>query len=217
MDYSDECEREDREWEMQEETRYTQAHHAPPTIEPPAPTAPNDGKHDNEHDAHMLVRADHHTVEPPNREPWTDIPNHTSIMQLHPPPWPNRYRHRHRDNDITSYSTTRSRPPPWPNKYRNRYQHNGKYTLAKRTVRQLLPWLNKQPTPSSILSIADSRPPPWPNQCHCGYKLILSTPHLRPPPWPIISCCTTQTSQNHRNAKRRVKAKSRIISDEVSV
>jgi hypothetical protein len=98
------------------------------------------------------------------------------------------------NSDTTPYSTSRSRPPPWPNKYRNRnqYQHNSKYTPARNTMGR--------------------RPPPWP--IIPTPTPILSITNPRPPPWPIISY---QTIRNRRNAKRRLKAKSRRTSDKVSI
>lgn len=121
------------------------------------------------------------------------------------------------------YSPARLRPPPWPNKHptrnRNQHQGKGKYTPARNTVGQRPP---PQPNihTSPILSIANSRPPPWPNICHCRHKQyshVSSTPPTRPPPWPIISRRILSTLQNRRNAKRRIKAKSRGTLDTVSI
>jgi hypothetical protein len=125
--------------------------------------------------------------------------------------------------DTTPYLTSQSRPPPWPNKNsnknRNKYYY-GTHTPAGTTARRRPPPWPIIPTPTTIYSITNSRPPPWPNICHCRHKQhspVSFTPHARPPPWPIIPHYIHSTSQNRRNAKRRVKAKSRIISDEVSV
>lgn len=153
----------------------------------------------------------------------------------HIPPSPTTRSNKHHTNnrtpkpprnvnfDTTPYLTSQSRPPPWPNKNsnknRNKYYH-GTHTPAGTTVRRRPPPWPIIPTPTTIYSITNSRPPPWLNICHCRRKQhspISSTPHARPPPWPIIPHYIHSTSQNRWNAKRRVKAKSRIISDEVSV
>jgi hypothetical protein len=105
---------------------------------------------------------------------------------------------RNIDANTTPSSTSRSRPPPWPNKNsnknRNKYYY-GTHTPAGMTAKQ--------------------RPPPWP--IILTPTPILSIKHSRPPPWPIIPHRIHSTSQNCRNAKRRIKAKSRVISDEVSI
>jgi hypothetical protein len=131
----------------------------------------------------------------------------------------------HTNSGTTPNSISRSRPPPWPNKHRdqdrNQHQHNGEYTPARYTMGQRPPPRPNIPTiPSLILSIANSRPPPWPNTWHCHHNAhspVASTPPARPPPWPIIPRRIHSTPQNRRNAKQRAKAKSRIISDKVSI
>jgi hypothetical protein len=151
-----------------------------------------------------------------------------------PPPPTTRINKHHTNNhtpkpprninfDTTPYLTSQSRPPPWPNKNsnknRNKYYY-GTHTPAGTTTRRRPPPWPIIPTPTTIYSITNSRPPPWPNTCHCRHKQhspVSSTPHARPPPWPILPRYIHSTSQNRRNAKRRVKAKSRIISDEVSI
>jgi hypothetical protein len=123
----------------------------------------------------------------------------------------------------TPYSPARSHPPPWPNKNTNKYHnkyHYGTHSLAGTLAKQRPPPRPNIPTPIPILSIRNSRPPPWPiiHHCHCKqHSPISSTPPVHPPPWPIIYRCIHSTSQNHQNSKRRIKAKSRDISDEVSL
>ena len=242
QEYTEECLREQEEWEAEEQTRYALEHPQTPPAEGPAPAAPHDGKHDDECDAHTLVHVDYHTVELPNHKPQANArdmaepPTHNHptarpTTRLPPPPWPN-------NNYITPYSTPRSRPPPWPNKKpnRNRGWHGyGKSPIARYITQQRPPpwpnkrrchtpyyttiatrpppWPNKHSDIPTILPITNLHPPPWPNQRRHRYKSIWSTPRSRPPPWPIISRHTTQAFQNRRNAKRRLKAKSRIISD----
>ena len=122
------------------------------------------------------------------------------------------------------YSTSQTRPPPWPLKgpkqNQNQHQHNGRYTPARYTMGQRPPPRPNIPTTSPILSIMNPHPPPWPNICHYhhkGHSLVTSTPPACPPPWLIIPRHIQSTPQNCRNAKRRIKAKSRFISDEVSI
>ena len=131
----------------------------------------------------------------------------------------------HTNPNTTPNTISRSRPPPWPNKHRgrdrNQHQHNGTYTPARYTMGQRPPPRPNIPTIlSPILPITNSRPPPWPNICHYrhnGHSPATSTPPARPPPWPIIPCRIHSTPQNRRNAKQRAKAKSRIISNKVSI
>jgi hypothetical protein len=128
----------------------------------------------------------------------------------------------HFNTRTTPYSTSRLRPPPWPiknsNKNRNKYYY-GTHTPTGTTAKRRPPPWPIIPTPTTILSIAGSRPPPWPIICHCQHNQHspVSTPPARPPPWPIIPRRIQSTPQNRRNAKQRIKAKSRFISDEVSV
>ena len=126
------------------------------------------------------------------------------------------------------HSTSQERPPPKPNKTQIRnIHHYGAHTLTGTTPTQRPPPWPIISSPTPILSV-NSRPPPWPNQppqpcghrrCHCHNtnRPITSTPSARPPPWPIIPGQSNRTSQNHRNAKRRIKAKSRGISDKISI
>jgi hypothetical protein len=130
---------------------------------------------------------------------------------------------QHTNSCITPYSDSRLRPPPWPNKNptknRNKYYYGTHTPTGTTTKRRPPPW-PIIPTPTTILSISNSRPPPWPIICHCQHNQhspVSSPPPARPPPWPIIPRHIHSTSQNRRNAKQRVKAKSRIILDEVSV
>jgi hypothetical protein len=151
------------------------------------------------------------------------------------PPHPTTLRNGHHNNNngtdksphhfnarTTPYSTSRSRPPPWPiknsNKNRNKYYY-GTHTPTDTTAKRRPPPWPIIPTPTTILSIAGSRPPPWPIICHCQHNQHspVSTPPARPPPWPIIPRRIQSTPQNRRNAKQRIKAKSRFISEEVSV
>jgi len=123
----------------------------------------------------------------------------------------------------TPYSSARLRPPPWlnkkSNKNRNKYYY-GTHPPTGTTVKQRPPPRPNIPTPIPILSIGNPRPPPWPiiHDRHCKqHSPVSSTPPSRPPPWPIIPRYIHSTPQNRQNAKRRIKAKSRGISDKVSV
>jgi hypothetical protein len=161
-------------------------------------------------------------------------------IALHTPPSPTTRSNKHHTNnrtpkpprnvnfDTTPYLTSQGRPPPEPNKTQIRNGHHyGAHTMTGTTPTQRPPPWPIISSPTPILSV-NSRPPPWPNQpphpcCHCRRhchntnRPITSTPSARPPPWPIIPGQSNRTSQNHRNAKRRIKAKSRGISDKISI
>jgi hypothetical protein len=199
-EYEEACLREDEEFELECERELELEREKLKLKPPPAPTP----------------------VQPPVPYTTNQYPQHATITHTKPytvprsrlPPWPNKYlnqnRNRYNNNRYTTArKPTRSRPPPWPNQ---RQRRTPRHTT---TPAGPPPRPNQHPTPSPILSIANLRPPPWPNQCHRRRKP--HSPRFRPPPWPIIPRHTTQTSQNRRNAQRRVKAKSRIISDKVSI
>jgi hypothetical protein len=132
-------------------------------------------------------------------------------------------KHHNNTPAHTPYPTSRSRPPPWPNKNPNRNHHNKPHydihtPVGTTTKRRPPPW-PIIPSSTTILSIGNSRPPPRPNIHHHQHKQhspVSPTSLTRPPPWPIISHRTHSTSQNCRNAKRRIKARSRNILDKVS-
>ena len=199
-EYEEACLREDEKFELECERELEHEREKLKLKPPPAPTP----------------------VQPPIPHTTDQYPQHATITHTKPytvprsrlPPWPNKYpnqnRNRYNNNRYTmARKPTRSRPPPWPNQ---RQRHTSRHTT---TPTGPPPEPNQHPTPSLILSITNLRPPPWPNQRHHRRKPHF--PRFRPPPWPIIPRRTTQTSQNRRNAQRRVKAKSRIISDKVSV
>jgi hypothetical protein len=124
------------------------------------------------------------------------------------------------NNNTTPYPTIRSRPPPWPIKNsiknRNKYYY-GAHTSAGTTAKQRPPPWPIIPTPTTIFSISNSRPPPWPIIYCCQHNPVSSTPPAHPPPWPIIPHYSDQTIRNRQNTKRRLKAKSRRISDKISI
>jgi hypothetical protein len=143
----------------------------------------------------------------------------------HTPSPPTMLDNKHHNNPPapTPYSTSCSRPPPWPNKNPNRNHHNkphyNSHTPAGTTTRRRPPPWPIIPSSTTILSIGDSRPPPWPNIHHHQHRQhspVSPTPLSRPPPWPIIPYRIHSTSQNCRNAKRRIKAQSRNILDKTS-
>ena len=159
---------------------------------------------------------------PPNPRPSTPPPPTTLSNKHHG--HNNSPKPAYHINSLsTPYSPARLRPPPWPNKKSNencnKYYY-GTHPPAGTTVKQRPPPWPNIPTPIPILSIGNSRPPPWPiiHHCHCKqHSPVSSTPPIRPPPWPIIYRRIHSTSQNRRNGKRRITAKSRDISDEVSL
>ena len=157
-------------------------------------------------------------------------PINTSTQPLPIPETANGNVH-HTIPQTAPYSTSRPRPPPWPNKHQRQNRNrcgNNKYTTKARNHKQRNtpcyaairrrppPWPIK--TPLSLISlISNSRPPPWPNQHHRHHHYhhypntkhyTIRTPHARPPPWPIL---TPDTLQNHRNARRRLRGRSRIF------
>jgi hypothetical protein len=151
-----------------------------------------------------------------------DTPTHTTpylTSRSRPQPWPNKKHNKHHFGAHTpAGTTTRRRPQPWPNKRRNKH-HYGIRTPAGTTAKRRPPPWPILPTPTPILSIGGPHPPPWPNIRHCHrkkYSPVSTTSPTRPPPWPILSHHIHSTSQNRRNAKRRIRAQSRSISDEVS-
>jgi hypothetical protein len=223
----EECLREDEEFELEckrelERERVKLKLEPPPPA--PTPTQPPVPCTTDQYSQHATIT---HT------KPYT-------VPRSRLPPWPNKYPNQNRNQYNNNRYTTarkpmRSRPPPWPNQRQRRTPHN------TTTPARPPPRPNQHPTPSPILSIANLRPPPWPNQRQRRtprhtttparpppwpnqrrhrrkpHSPTFTTPRFRPPPWPIIPRHTTQTSQTRRNAKRRIKAKSRVISDEVSV
>jgi len=108
------------------------------------------------------------------------------------------------NNDLAKI-TTPARPPPWPIK-------PAPSPISQ--IANLRPLPRPNQTQHQPASTPPARPPPWPI---IPSPTIISTAPARPPPWPIIPCCIQSTLQNRRNTKQRVKAKSRIISDEISV
>jgi hypothetical protein len=221
-DYTEECLHEQEEWkaDKQEEMRNNPNITYPPRDHVPIPRSwsqigtqalpriieqsrPLGPALKRRHFRNRTTR--YHTSHPrPPPEPEQPHPGKDSNTTPYTPPSPKTPDNGHYGNNdnTTPHSTTHSRPPPWPNKYPNRNQHqrNSKYTPARNTMGQRPPPRpNIQLTPSPILSIANPRPPPW----------------------PIIPHNLDRTLHNHRNAKRRVKhrvkAKSRIILDEISV
>jgi hypothetical protein len=151
-----------------------------------------------------------------------NTPTHTTpylTSRLCPQPWPNKkYNKYHFGTHTPAGTTTKRRPQPWPNKKRNKHHYGTRTPAGTTTKRRPPPW-PILPTPTPIFSIENSRPPPWPNIRHRRRKKhspVSATPPARPPPWPIISHRSHPTLQNRRNAKRRIKAQSRSISDEVS-
>ena len=203
-EYSDECLREVREEEMIEEAKYALEH---PSSPPPKPAAIDNNKPD-----HIEVSRPFFTQ--PKRQ----------RRKKHPERRPLPTPAHHLNNNSTPYPTSRLRPPPWPNKNPDRKRRYNKHRYSKHppvsttTKRRPPPW-PILPTPTPIFSIENSCPPPWPNIRHRRrkkYSPVSATPPARPPPWPIISHRIHPTSQNRRNAKRRIKAQSRSISDKIS-
>jgi hypothetical protein len=196
-----EFEREDLERECEELTR-----EPPPPVPADTPTQPLTPLTADQCSQHTPDRHQHHTTIHTKSYP---------APRSRPPPWPNKYRNRNqsRHNNsryITARKPMRSRLPPWPNQ---RQQHNPRYTTT--SVRPP-PWPNDSDT-SPILSITNPCPLPWPNQRHHRRKPTSSTRRSRPPPWPIIPRHSNRTLQNRWNAKRRIKARSRGISDGNSI
>ena len=152
-----------------------------------------------------------------NNTPTPTTPYLTS--QSHPQPWPNEKHNKHHfDTHTPAGTTTRWRPQPWPNKRHNKHHYGTRTPTGTTAKRRPPPW-PILPTPTPILSIGSLRPPPWPNIRHhrCRqYSPVSYAPPARPPPWPIIPHGIHPTSQNRWNAKWRIKARSRNISDEVS-
>jgi hypothetical protein len=165
-------------------------------------------------------------ISPPPPSPNTlgnNTPTHTTpyiTSRLRPQPWPNKKHNKHHFGAHTLASTTtRRQPQPWPNKKRNKHHHGTRTPAGTTTKRRPPPWPILPTTTTLIFSIENSRPPPWPNIRHHRRKKhspVSTTPPTRPPPWPIISHHIHPTPQNRRNAKRRIKAQSRSILDEVS-
>jgi hypothetical protein len=147
------------------------------------------------------------------------------ITRSRPPPWPNKKRNRNQQwsnnfKDTPARPTARPRPPPWPNKNPNRNRHwskSNRHTPARKTTnRRPPPWPNKHLNTHPILSITNSPPAPWPNWHHCHHHHcrntkcpVSQTPRARPPPWPILS---PDPLQNHWNARRRLRRRSRTLS-----
>ncbi|KIM74065.1 hypothetical protein PILCRDRAFT_14709 [Piloderma croceum F 1598] len=164
-------------------------------------------------------------ISPPPPSP-TTLDNNTPTLttpyvtfRSRPQPWPNKKRNKYHYGAHTPVGTTaRRRPQPWPNKKHNKYLHGTHTPTGTTTKRRPPPW-PILPTPTPILSIGSSHPPPWPNIHHRRRKKhspVSATPPACPPPWPIIWHHIHPTLQNRRNAKRRIKAQSRSISDKVS-
>jgi hypothetical protein len=203
QEYSDECLHGVMEEEKQEEAKYTLEH---PSSPPPKPTAIDNNKPDHIEVSRPLF------AQPKCRR-------RKKYAKRRPIPTPTH----HLNNNPTPYPTSRLRPPPWPNKnpdrkHHDKHRYNKHPPVSTTTKRRPPPW-PIFPTLTPILSIGSSRPPPWPNIRHRRrkkYSPISATPPACPPPWPIISHCIHPTPQNRRNAKRRIKAQSRSISDEVS-
>jgi hypothetical protein len=161
----------------------------------------------------------------PDRDDDATSPPATTVVPKGHPSIP-MFEGRHLGNNGLARSTHHSNPNPQTNftsqghsSNRNKYYY-GTHTSTSTTPKRRPPPWPIIPTPTTIFSISNSRPPPWPIICCCQHDQhspISSTPPARPPPWPIIPRRIQSTPQNRRNAKQRIKAKSRIISDEVSV
>ena len=160
----------------------------------------------------------------PDPEPVQRQPNKNHNSTLHTPSPPTMLdKHHNNPPAPTAYSTSRSCPPPWPNKNPVQNHHNkphyNTHTPAGTTTKQRPPPWPIIPSSTTVLPIGDSRPLPWPNIHHHQHRQhspVSPTPLSRPPPWPIIPHRIHSTSQNRRNAKRRIKARSRYILDKTS-